>query len=167
MELHLQSHQWERRLPDWIAAAIAGFAAGAVLMVLELLWARSSFGESPWSTSRMVAAIVLGPDTLQSSAFSVSVIAAALVTHYLLGIVFAIVLAAVVIAPFHLDSSLGAVLLTGAVFGAVLYMFNFYFMSYAFPWFAEMRGWATFIGHLVFGMTAAGLYWKFEGDAAA
>ena len=28
------------------------------------------------------------------------------------------------------------------------------------PWFIEMRGWATFLAHLVFGLVAALLYWR-------
>ncbi|MGB7478768.1 MAG: hypothetical protein WA924_00420 [Burkholderiaceae bacterium] len=160
MDLHIASHRWERRLPDWPAAATSGFLAGAVLMVLELLWmAASSAG--PWATSHMIAGIVMGPEVLQSTAFSVPVVIAALVTHYILGIAFGMILAAI-IAPFHLDSSAGMVLLSGAIFGLVLYLFNFYGMERAFPWFAAMRGWSTLVAHLIFGMVAAAIYWKME-----
>jgi hypothetical protein len=31
-------------------------------------------------------------------------------------------------------------------------------MAAVFPWMAEMRGWAAFIGHLVFGLTVAMIY---------
>lgn len=154
-------HHWERRLPDWPMAALAGFVAGAVLMVLELLWATAISGADPWSTPRMVAALIMGPGVLQSTGFSLSVAAAALVTHYVLGIAFGVVLASIM-APFHLDSSAGMVLLSGAIFGLVLYLFNFYGMERIFPWFADMRGWATLVAHLVFGMVAASVYWKLE-----
>ncbi|WP_050461578.1 hypothetical protein [Herbaspirillum autotrophicum] len=162
MELHMHSHHWERRLPDWPAAAVSGFLAGAVLMVLELLWSTLITGASPWETSHMVAAIVMGPDAMQSGVFSLSVVAVALATHYVLGIVFALILAAV-IAPFHLDSSIGMLLLTGVVFGALLYLFDFYAMVRFFSWFTDMRGWTTFAAHLVFGVVAALAYWKLEG----
>lgn len=164
MELHMHSHHWERRLPDWPAAAVSGFAAGAVVMVLELLWSTLIMDASPWTTSRMIAAIVLGPDTMQATGFSVGVVALALATHYVLGIVFGLVLASI-IAPFHFDSSIGMVLLTGAVFGLAIYLFNFFGMVRFFSWFAEMRGLATLVTHLIFGMSAAILYWKLERPA--
>jgi hypothetical protein len=161
MELQMHRHDWERRWPDWTAAAVAGFVAGAVLMVLELLWAATMSGESPWMISRMVAAITMGPGTLDSGAFSLGVVAVAMLTHYVLGVVFATILA-IVIAGFHYDTSAAMMVALGAVFGFGLYLFNFHGMSLFFPWMAELRGWATLIAHLVFGMTAAVLYWKFD-----
>lgn len=161
MELHLQSHYWAQRTPDWLAAAVAGFVAGAVLMVLELLWNTSVNSASPWTTSHMVAAIVMGPNVLQSAGFSLSVVGTALLTHYLLGIAFGTILA-IIMAPFHLDSSMGLALFSGAVFGLLLYLFNFYGMERGFYWFAEMRGWTTIVAHLIFGMVAAAMYLKIE-----
>jgi len=161
MELQIQSHQWRRRLPDWPAAVGSGLVAGAVLMVLELLWSAtvstSVGGGSPWRTSHQIAAIVMGPEALQSSAFSLGVVTVALLTHYLLGVVFAIILA-FIIDGFHYESSPGMLQLFGVVFGAALYVLNFHGMSNFFPWIAEMRGWATFIGHLLIGMTVALTY---------
>lgn len=157
MELHmLQSHRWVARQADWTAAAIAGFGAGGILMLLEIAWV-SMTGHNPWLTTRMVAAMIMGWEVLQSSGYDIVVVVAALVVHYILGITFALMLAAL-IAPFHLDSSMGLVMLTGAAFGALLYVLNFYGMSGAFTWFAEMRGWPTFIGHLVFGASCAMFY---------
>jgi len=164
MDVGIHSLHWERRLPDWPAAAVAGFAAGAVLMVLELLWSLVG-GESPWRASHQVAAIVLGPDTQQTAGFALGVVTVALATHYALGIAFGIVLA-VLIAPLHLESNAGASLAAGALFGAVLYLFDFYAMVGWFPWFADMRGAPTLVAHLVFGMSAALLYWEFERGSA-
>lgn len=161
MELHMHSHRWEQRTPDWPAAAVAGFAAGAILMVLELLWSFLAMGTSPWEVSHRVAAIVMGPDALQSTDFNLAIVSTALVIHYVLGIVLGVALAAI-IAPFHLDSSMGMLLLTGAVFGFVIYLLNFYGMIRFFPWFADMRGWATVAAHLIFGMAAAAMYGQLE-----
>ena len=164
MDQHMRSYHWER-LPDWPAAAVAGLASGAVLMVLELFWSTLVSGGSPWAASHLVAAIVLGPDTLQSSDFSLGVVAVALTAHYVLGIAFGLVLAAI-IAPFRRDSHVGMVLLAGAVFGALLYLLNFYGMVYFFPWFVDWRGAATLVTHLIFGTTAAFLYWKLDRHGA-
>jgi hypothetical protein len=161
MELHLHSHHWERRLPDWAMAAASGFLAGAVLMVLELLWATAVSGTGTWTIPHMVAALVMGPSVLESNGFDLSVVTSALVTHYALGILFGMILAAI-IAPFHLDSSAPTVLVTGALFGLVIYLFNFYGMERIFPWFATLRGWEALTAHIVFGMVTAVIYWKLK-----
>jgi hypothetical protein len=161
MELHMHSHRWVARPPDWAAAAVAGFGAGGILMVLELAWVALARGSDPWLATHMVAAMVMGWDALQTTGYSMSILVAALVVHYVLGTAFGILLAAI-IAPFQLDSSTAMVLLAGAVFGLLLYVLNFYGMSGAFSWFAEMRGWPTAIGHAVFGMSAAYIYRRME-----
>lgn len=160
MDLRMHSYHWQHA-PDWPAAAVAGLAAGAILMVLELFWSLLVSGSSPWVASHMIAAIVMGPGTLQSPDFSLGVVAVALLAHYLLGTVFGLVLGAI-IAPFREDSSVGVVSLAGALFGAVLYLLNFYGTVHFFPWFAEWRGAATLVSHLIFGLAAALLYWKLD-----
>jgi hypothetical protein len=161
MELHMHSHRWVARQPDWAAAAVAGVGAGGILMVLEVAWAAIAGVRDPWQVTHMVAAMVLGWEALQSTGYVLGILVAALAVHYILGIVFGIMLAAI-IAPFQLDSSTGMVLLAGALFGLVLYVLNFYGMAGAFSWFAEMRGWPTAVGHALFGMSAAYIYRKME-----
>jgi hypothetical protein len=161
MELHMHSHHYVRRRPDWSAAAVSGLAAGALVVVVEMFWATMVAGVHPWATTRMIAAIVMGRDVLQTSMFSVSTVAMALIIHFVLGTILGVVLAAIM-APFQLDSSPGMSLLVGAVFGLVIYLFNFYVMTSAFPWFVDARGWHTLAGHLIFGMAIALCYWKLE-----
>jgi len=161
MELHMESHHWQARLPDWAAAAIAGFGAGGVMMLLEILWAATAGSGDPWQSTHMVAAMVQGWDVLQSGGYVGSVVVTALVVHYILGTVFGVLLAAIV-APFRLDSSMPLILCTGAVFGLLLYCLNFYGMTSVYSWFAEMRGWGTAIGHVIFGASAALIYQLLE-----
>jgi hypothetical protein len=161
MELHMHSHRWVARQPDWAAAAVAGFGAGGILMVLELAWTAFIVQGDPWVATRMVAAMVMGWDVLQTTGYSLGVVVAALAVHYILGVAFGIMLAAI-IAPFQLDSSTPMVLFAGAVFGLVLYVLNFYGMVGAFSWFAELRGWPTAIGHVIFGMSSAYIYRRME-----
>ncbi|WP_420477140.1 hypothetical protein [Noviherbaspirillum sp. ST9] len=166
MELHLHSHHLEHRSPDWVAAAASGFVAGAILMVLELFWSAIVQDSNPWVTSHKIAAIVLGDDVLRPADFSVGIVGVALIIHYVLGIVFGLVLAAI-IAPFRLDSSVGMALAAGAVFGLLLYVINFYVLTGVFPWFADMRGWAALFANLIFGMALALMYTKLERPAFA
>jgi hypothetical protein len=59
MELHLHSHHFERRTPDWRAAAVSGIVAGAVLLFLAWILVVAT-GGNVWGPPRMVAAIALG-----------------------------------------------------------------------------------------------------------
>jgi len=63
-----------------------------------------------------------------------------LIVHFVLAIVFAVILG-VIMAPFSLDSSVGMASLAGVLFGVAVYLVNFYGMTAFFPWFAEARGW--------------------------
>lgn len=162
MDLHLPLHHWEGRQPNVGAAAVAGFAAGAVLMVIELAWAAFAGGDATWRTAQLVAALMLGPtDTLYGSpdVFDPGIVGVALLTHYLLGTGFGLLLGAVV-AGYRIDERPGAVLVVGALLGLLLYAINFYAFTNAFPWFAELRGWRTLGAHLVFGASAGLMYVK-------
>jgi len=168
MELRLPTSAWSTRATDWPAAAIAGFAAGAVMMVLETIWAASTGEVGPWRVAYLVAALAMGPGILHETVpvFDAGVVAVALITHYLLGIVFGLVLGAIV-TRLHQRGAGGLMQeAIGALFGAALYLLNFYGLSHLFPWFQELRGWATFIVHLVFGISAALLYWKLARSRA-
>jgi hypothetical protein len=156
-----ESQRPGRRTPDRAAAAAAGFAAGAILMLLDLFWANAVVGASPWTTSRMIAAIFMGPAILQDSGFGFGVVALALAVHYTLGVLSGIVLVAIS-NRLRLDTGVGIATLTGVVFGLVIYVVNFHALARLFPWFAETRGVAAVAAHLIFGMSIALLYWKLE-----
>lgn len=157
----MQRQVGDNRAPDWFVAIVAGLGAGAILMVVDLLWSTLVNAEGPWVTSRMIAAAVLGPQLLESSDFSLSAVIVALFAHYSSGVVFA-VLVAFISTRMRLDRSAGMALLTGSVAGLLLYLFNFYVLVYLFPWFAEIRGLATILAHLIFGASATLLYWKLQ-----
>lgn len=147
------------RRPDWPAAAVAGFAAGAILMVLDLLWSLVTTGSGPWATSHWIADAVRGTATADPTQFDAVAVAVALAAHYALGIASGLVVAAVSV-PLRMDETAGKALVVGAVFGVAVYLINFHGFASMLPWFARMRGWTTFVAHLVFGVSAALLYWK-------
>jgi hypothetical protein len=153
----MQSKQVETRKPDWPAAAVAGFAAGAILMVLDLLWSIFTTGSGPWATSHKVAATVMGAHAPDASTFDAGVVGVALAAHYALGILSGLVLAAVS-TPLRLDETAGKAMVTGALFGLGIYLINFHGFANMLPWFAEMRGVATLAAHLIFGVAIALLY---------
>lgn len=163
MDTLLHRRAWHWRTPDWTAAAVSGLAAGAVLMVLDLVWSSIFNPDGPWRTSHMIAPIFLGKATAAASgyAFSVGVISISLATHYLLGIVFGVVLAAVM-AQFRVDETPGQAVAAGAILGLALYLVNFDLLSGIFTWLAELRDLDTLAAHVVFGVVAALLYWRLK-----
>lgn len=129
MELHIQSHHWERRMPDWRAAAVAGLVGGALVIVLEFFWSTMVLDESPWQPTHKIAAMVMGSSALeQMSDFSFGIVTTALVLHYVLGAIMGMMLGAL-IAPFRFDSSVGMEAVIGVSFGIVAYVWNFYVMN--------------------------------------
>lgn len=152
---------WRR--PDWAAAAVAGFAAGAVLMVLDLLWSSAFNPDGPWRTSHMIAPLFIGTDVLRTNgyAFSATVVSIALAVHYGLGIVFGLVMGAI-LAQLRLDAAPTPALVAGAIMGIVLYLVNFEGIAAFLPWLAELRGPDTLAAHVVFGSVAALLYWRLK-----
>ncbi|WP_429318414.1 hypothetical protein [Paraburkholderia sp. GAS448] len=166
MERHMHSHQFTRRMPDWRAVVIAGCVAGAVFLVLELLGIWFA-GQSPWGAPRMIAAIAVGRGVLtQPPTFEVGIVLVALAVHFVLSVIFTLILA-VIIAPFSFDSSMGMASLAGAVFGATVYLVNFYGMSHVFPWVADARSWVSFVSHIAFGLIAADTYLRLERKEGA
>ncbi|RQR34858.1 hypothetical protein [Burkholderia sp. Bp9142] len=164
MQLHMHSHHYVHRMPDWRAAVIGGGVAGAAILVAEIVEA-VIVGQGAWAPLRMIAAIYFGEDALAPSAtFEVGILLAALGVHAALTIVFGLILA-VIAAPFSLDSSIGMATLAGASFGLLLYVVNFYAMTQFFPWFADARGWVSALDHVAFGLIASHVYRSVERRA--
>ena len=158
MELHMRSHHFTHRRPDWRAAIMAG----VVFLALELVLATLIPGGSPWASPRMIASTLLGRSVLHApGTFEASIMVAALVVHFVLAIVFALILSLIMV-RFSFDSSTAMASLVGAVFGLAMYLLNFYGMTRFFPWFAEARNWVSVVSHLVFGVVVADTYMRLE-----
>ena len=167
MDTLLGLRTWKWRATDWTAAAVSGFAAGAVLMVLDLIWSAIFDPHGPWRTSHMIAPIFTGPDSLPASGFQfdAGVVAIALATHYALGIVFGLVIGAL-LAQLKLDSSPGIAAVAGGSMGLALYLINFELLVVFFPWLVALRGVPTIAAHVVFGVVAALLYCRLKRVAS-
>ncbi|MFJ4291197.1 hypothetical protein ACIP1U_15630 [Cupriavidus sp. NPDC089707] len=162
MELHMHSHHFARRRPDWRAAVFAGLAAGGNFLVMEVA-ATVILGGTLWVPLRMTAAILMDHDVLTRAAgFEPGVMLVALAVHCALSVILALVLAAVM-ASFSFDSSFGMATLAGVIFGLIVYWIDFYGMTRVFPWFTNARGAASLVTHLMFGLVAAVTYWRLKG----
>lgn len=139
---------------DWVAAVWAGVIAGAVFLVLEMLMVEMFLGMSMWGPPRMIAAIAMGEGVLPPpETFDAGIVIMAMVVHFALSILFAIVLALIV-----QRMGFGAALAIGALYGLALYLVNFYGFTAIFPWFAMARNWVSITAHIIFGAVAAWAY---------
>lgn len=163
MDALMESRGWHWRATDWTAAAVAGLAGGAVLMVLDLVWSALFNPNGPWRTSHMIAPIFIGTDVLKTSgyAFHAGVVAIALAVHYFLGIVFGLLIAALV-EQFRLDDRAAHAAGMGIGVGVLLYLVNFELLAAFFPWLGQLQGAETVAAHVLFGAVAALLYWRLK-----
>ncbi|MFM0514471.1 hypothetical protein [Paraburkholderia sp. RL17-373-BIF-A] len=151
MEFHLHGDQFKLRTPDWRAAIISGTISATVLIcfAVSVIGAK---GGSLWGAIRMVAAIALGDGVfVESASHDIAVLVVALSVHLALAIGFSLVLAALV-EVCNVDSDLLMTLLVGTMFGALLYLVNFYVMTAVFAWFIDGRTWINFSLHILYGL---------------
>lgn len=143
----------------WKSAITAGIIAAAVMLILELIM-NPLFLDAPiWGPPRMMAAIVLGEGVLPPPAtFDLGVILAAMVVHFSLSIIFAVILALII-----RGLSAAVASIVGAAFGLVLYLVNFFLFTAIFPWFADARNWVQVVIHILFGLVAAWIFKYLQG----
>lgn len=127
----------------------AGLAGGAVFLVFELLLLPPTKHVAFDWILRLLAAFMAGPVTLTApSSMDAGLVAPALGMHAAFSLAFGWIFC-------RMEDTLPfwrAILFSIALaFG--LYMFNFYVMTWVFPWWASVRGGATIVAHVLFGVT--------------
>ena len=145
-----------RQVVDWSAAVWAGLIAGVIFLVLNLILIPATIGGNVWVILRLFASIILGEDVVSPPAPDTSdmtVLISALVVHFVLSIVFALILAFIT----HRWGFITGVIV-GALFGASVYVINLYTFSYFFPWMFALNSWTFFLTHVLFGAIAGGIY---------
>lgn len=139
---------------DWGASGWAGLTAGAAFILLQTFSVIVFGGGGGTEALRRLASIVLGRAVLDPNLpFTAVVFLAAALVHIQLSMIYARILAAMI----H-RRTVGRAVAIGALFGAGLYLLNYYVFSALFPWFVSARGPSALISHLAFGTIAAGLY---------
>lgn len=143
--------------------AAFGAAVGSTVVEL-LLWAIAGDDavQNLFRDARLTAAIVMGRSVLGASrGFDPLVTGVATLVHAMLSLAYAAVLARLV----H-GLSCVAALFAGGAFGLLLYGVNLYGFTAIFPWFIPVRGAITLIAHLIFGITAAAVYYAARRESA-
>jgi hypothetical protein len=148
---------------NWEAAAQAGVVAGLVYLVWQMALYPMVTGGSVWDVPRATAAILIGKGILATPAtFNLGVFIVGLLLHLTLSAGYGLLLAAMIA-----GLGRGAALVSGGIFGLVLYLINFYWFTTAFSWFARARNWATCLAHVIFGLVAVWSYLALRRRAEA
>ena len=147
-----------KQVMDWKAAFYSGIISGFVLLLLVMFAVPSIMGWNAWIVVRYIASIFMGQTILPPPAiFHLTALIIALITHTIISVGSAILLAFIIHRWGLLIGIIG-----GAVFGLCLYGINFFSLTYFFPWFFLIKGWAMMLSHIIFGAVAGGVYEALE-----
>jgi hypothetical protein len=127
----------------------AGLSGGAVFLAVELLLLPPT-KHVPFNwILRLLAAFMAGPVTLTApTSMDAGLIAPALGMHAAFSLAFGWAFC-------RMEDTLPfwRAIVFSAALGFGLYMFNLYVMTFVFPWWATVRGGATILAHVLFGVT--------------
>ncbi len=147
-----------KQVMDWKAAFYSGIISGFVLLLLVMFAVPSIMGWNAWIVVRYIASIFMGQTILPPPAtFHLTALIIALITHIIISVGSAILLAFTIHRWELLIGIIG-----GAVFGLCLYGINFFSLTYFFPWFFLIKGWPMMLSHIIFGAVAGGVYEALE-----
>jgi hypothetical protein len=139
----------------WRAVLISGLVAGTLFLLADLVFAPIVTNVSAALTLRYFAALVLGSKVLTQT--GTSILITGIVVHYVLSLVFALVIALVV----H-RWGLVVGIIGGAILGVAFYGINLYTVTLLFPWFFAINSTVILLCHAVFGAVAGGVYEMFD-----
>lgn len=136
----------------WRAIPIAGFVAGAVFLVVNLVLTPVYLDVDASVIINYIASLALGKDMLTDDT-SPAIIAVAIIVHGILSLAFTLVIAIVV----H-RWGLTVGIIGGAILGLSIYAINLYTLTLLFEWFFAINSWVLAVSHLAFGVVAGGIY---------
>ncbi|MBA3872992.1 MAG: hypothetical protein H0X30_27990 [Anaerolineae bacterium] len=134
---------------------ISGLVAGTLFLLADLVFAPIVTNVSAALTLRYFAALVLGSKVLTQT--GTSILITGIIVHYVLSLVFALVIALVVHRWGLLVGIIG-----GAILGVAFYGINLYTVTLLFPWFFAINSTVILLCHAIFGAVAGGVYEMFD-----
>lgn len=144
-----------RQLVDWRAALWAGVVSGLIFLLSNIFL--SPIGNA-WVMIRLFASPLLGDSILAPPAtFDLLALGAALLVHFGLSVVYALLIAYIIHRGGLLTGIIG-----GALIGLALYSINFYTVTLLYPWFFAMRSTLFIITHALYGALVGGIYEALE-----
>ena len=140
---------------SWPAIPIASFAAGTVFLLVNIILTPIVLDADATLLLRYMGALLLGSDVLTQDGSNALVIG--VLFHYLLSVLFTVVIAVVIHRWGLLVGFLG-----GAILGLALYGINLYTMTVFFEWFFAINSEVLLLCHVLFGATAGAVYELFD-----
>ncbi len=140
-----------RRNITWRAIPIAGFAGGTAFILFDTILMYLVHKVNGVIVLRYIASLVLGNKAVMDG--GAGVVLVGIVVHYVLSLLFALVIAVVV----H-RWGLRVGIIGGAILGLAFYGINLYTFTLLFPWFVAINGVILLLSHVLFGMVAGGVY---------
>lgn len=139
---------------DWKAAIWAGLISSIVFYLINIFIIPLILGGNMWIIIRLFSSIILGEEILAPPAtYDLYALITSIGINFILSVAFTFLIAFVLHKWGLLTGIIG-----GALFGLAIYAFNFYTLSYFFPWFFALSSWPFVVAHLIFGATAGGIY---------
>jgi hypothetical protein len=139
----------------WRAVLISGLVAGTLFLLAALIFAPIVTHVDAALTLRYFAALVLGSKVLTQT--GTSILVTGIIVHYVLSLVFALVIALVVHRWGMVVGIVG-----GAILGVAFYGINLYTLTLLFPWFFAINSTVILLCHAIFGAVAGGVYEMFD-----
>lgn len=139
----------------WYAILIAGIVAGTVFLLINVILTPLVLEVSSELTLRYFGSLVLGSDVLTTGGSGVVVVG--VIIHYILSLVFTLMIAIVIHQWGMLIGIVG-----GTILGLAIYSINLYTMTLFFDWFFAINSNVLLLSHAVFGAVAGGVYELFD-----
>jgi hypothetical protein len=140
-----------RKNMTWRAIPIAGLAGGATFLLFDVILTPLVLKINGVLILRYIASLLLGSKAVMDN--GVGVVLVGILIHFLLSILFALVIAVVV----H-RWGLRVGIIGGAILGLALYGINLYTFTLVFPWFFAINSPILLFSHVLFGAVAGGVY---------
>ncbi len=139
----------------WRAVLLSGLVAGTLFLVADLIFAPIVTHVDAALTLRYFAALVLGSKVLTQT--GTGILITGIIVHYVLSLVFALVIALVVHRWGMVVGIIG-----GAILGVAIYGINLYTVTLVFPWFFAINSTVILLCHAIFGAVAGSVYEMFD-----
>jgi hypothetical protein len=140
---------------DGRAVLIAGLGGGTIFLLTILLFTPTVLGVNASLILRYFASLLMGSEVITDG--NSATLLVGVIIHYILSVIFALIIAIVIHRWGLLIGILG-----GALMGLAIYAINYYTMTVFFPWFFAVNNIVIVVGHMVYGAVTGGIYETFD-----
>lgn len=140
-----------RRNVAWRAIPVAALLSAIIFLAIQLIVSALVLNISPRLFLQYAASLVLGEGVLLD--LGADIVVVGLIVHFVLSLLFTLLIAVVVHRWGLLIGIAG-----GALLGLCLYAINLYTMTLLFPWFFAINSTVLLLSHVGFGAVAGGIY---------